>query len=94
MSGVCLSWFLRLCWFIVYRKRNITVGVRLSWFLRLCWFMVYRTRNITFGVCLSWFLRLCWFMVYRRVCGYCACVGTSFIERGTCDFALVLVYGL
>ena len=63
--GVCLSWFLRLCWFMVYRTRNITVGVSLSWFLRLCWFMVYRTTNITFGVCLSWFLRLCWFMVYR-----------------------------
>ena len=27
---VRLSWFLRLCWFMVYRTRNITVGVRLS----------------------------------------------------------------
>ena len=27
---MCLSWFLRLCWFMVYRTRNITVGVRLS----------------------------------------------------------------
>ena len=62
---MCLSWFLRLCWFVVYRTRNITLGVRLSWFLRLCWFMVHRTTNITFGVCLSWFLRLCCFMVYR-----------------------------
>ena len=44
---------LRLCWFMVYRARNITFGVRLSWFLRLCWFMVYRTRNITLGVRLS-----------------------------------------
>ena len=34
--GVCLSWFLRLCWFMVYRTTNITFGVRLSWFLRLC----------------------------------------------------------
>ena len=44
---------LRLCWFMVYRARNITFGVRLSWFLRLCWFMVYRTRNTTVGVRLS-----------------------------------------
>ena len=44
---------LRLCWFMVYRTRNITFGVCLSWFLRLCWFMVYRTRNITVGVRLS-----------------------------------------
>ena len=50
---MCLSWFLRLCWFMVYRTTNITFGVRLSWFLRLCWFMVYRTRNITVGVRLS-----------------------------------------
>ena len=57
--GVPLSWFLRLCWFMIYRTRNITFGVPLSWFLRLCWFMIYRTRNITFGVRLSWFLRLC-----------------------------------
>ena len=35
--------------------------------------------NIKFGVCLS---------------GFCACVGISFIERGMCGFALVLVYGL
>ena len=45
--------FLRLCWFMVYRTRNITFGVCLSWFLRLCWFMVYRTKNITVGVRLS-----------------------------------------
>ena len=25
---------------------------------------------------------------------FCACVGISFIERGMCSFALVLVYGL
>ena len=34
--GVPLSWFLRLCWFMIYRTRNITFGVRLSWFLLLC----------------------------------------------------------
>ena len=28
--GVRLSLILRLCWFMVYRTRNITVGVRLS----------------------------------------------------------------
>ena len=67
--GVRLSWFLRLCWFMIYRTRNITFGVCFSWFLRLCWFMVCRTRNITLGVRLSWFFS-------------CACVGLWFIEPG------------
>ena len=70
--GVCLSWFLRLCWFMVYRGMcgfALLLVHRLyneeCVALRLRWFMVYRTRNITSGVFLSWFLRLCWSMVYR-----------------------------
>ena len=66
--GVHLSWFLRLCWFMVYRTRNnITLGVRISWFLRLCWFIVIERGILYLG---------CAFL------GFCACVGLWFIERG------------
>ena len=69
---------LRLCWYIVYRTRNVWLCACVGlWFIERgilhleCAFLGFCacvglcTRNITFGVRLSWFLRLCWFMVYR-----------------------------
>ena len=69
---------LRLCWYIVYRMRNVWLctGVGL-WFIE---------RGILRLECtFLCFLRLCWFVVYRTRNSWSA----PFLV-----FALVLVYGL
>ena len=97
----CLSCLYIRCVLILITNL-LTIVLRFE--ARFCWFLTYK--NITFRhKHKTWSMHavvfgLFWFTEEGKLhlecafLGFCACVGISFIERGMCGFALVLVYGL
>ena len=86
---------LRLCWYIVYRTRNVWLCACVGlWFIERG---ILHLECAFRGFCAFvglWFIERGILHLECAFLGFCACVGISFIERGMCGFALVLVYGL
>ena len=86
---------LRLCWYIVYRTRNVWLCACVGlWFIERG---ILHLECAFLGFCAFvglWFIERGILHLECAFLGFCACVGISFIERGMCGFTLVLVYGL